>query len=97
MRHVRLVSLRITDADAYARYRDGMEPLLAAVGGRFLVDVEPARSVASPGDFTPTRVLAIGFPDRATAEGFFGDPAYVAVRRRWFETAVEAWSAVAVG
>jgi hypothetical protein len=42
-------------------------------------------------------VLAIGFPDRATAEGFFGDPAYVAVRRRWFETAVDAWSAIAVG
>ena len=85
---LRLVCLDIMDPAAYAAYRAEMEPLLAQVGGRFLLDVEGGQVHHSPADFVPGRVLLIAFPSAAVAEGFFADPAYQAVRGRWFAPAV---------
>ena len=96
MAHLRLVCLDIEDAASYLSYREGMEPLLAQHGGRFVLDVEGAASI-HPADFAPNRVLLIAFPDDATAAGFFADPAYVAVRTRWFRPAVRRTHAEVVG
>lgn len=93
--HHRLVFLQITDPEGYARYRAGMEPLLASAGGRFVLDVVGAPTV-HPADFLPDRVLLIAFPDPAAAEAFFADPAYQAVRSAWFTPSVAHSLAVPV-
>jgi uncharacterized protein (DUF1330 family) len=85
--HHRLVSLQIRDAEGYARYRAEMAPLLAAAGGRFLLDMTGEATV-HPAGFPPDRVLLIAFPSDQAAAGFFADPAYQAIRSRWFAPSV---------
>ena len=85
---LRLVCLDVADRDGYARYRAAMEPLLAACGGRFLLDVAGGDPRIHPAEFSPSRVLLIAFPSARAAADFFADPIYCAARERWFEPAV---------
>lgn len=87
-RHVVVMGLEVTDDAAYARYREGMTPTLAAYGGAFDFDFIVARVLRSPGSARINRLFAISFPDRATCERFFVDPSYLDVRREHFEPAV---------
>jgi len=96
LNHVRFVCLDITNPTAYARYRAGMEPLLAEYGGRFLLDAELSAAHIHPADFEPSRVLLISFPDADTAERFFADPTYVETRQRWFTPAVPRSLAISI-
>lgn len=90
----RLVCLDVADPDGYARYRAGMEPLLADAGGHFVLDVSASSATVCPVDFVPNRVLVIAFPDAAAASAFFQDPAYQAVRTRHFGPSVRRSHAV---
>ena len=84
-----LVGLHVTDADAYARYRALMTPLLHAAGGRFAWDFEIARTLTGEPAGT-NRVFVLEFPDEATKDAFFADPAYLRARAEHFEPAVAA-------
>ncbi len=85
---LRLVCLDVAELDGYARYRAAMEPLLAACGGRFLLDVVGGDPRIHPAEFLPNRVLLLAFPSARTAAEFFADPRYRAARERWLEPAV---------
>lgn len=89
-RFVQLYGLQVDDDAAYQRYRAAMTPVLHRHGGRFGYDFVIARVLASETERSINRVFTIAFPDRATAERFFADPAYLEVRRTWFEPAVSA-------
>ncbi|MEO0603384.1 MAG: DUF1330 domain-containing protein [Myxococcota bacterium] len=88
MTHRVLVHLTITDAEGYAAYRAGMEPILAEHGGRFVLDVEGGTRIHHDAPFAPGRTLLIEFPDAGRAEAFYANPAYVDVRDRWFTPSV---------
>lgn len=94
-RHVRAYGLAVADAAGYRRYREHMTPILHRHGGAFGYDFEIARVLATESDRPIDRVFTIAFPDRAAADRFFADPAYLAVRRAWFEPAVAAVTAIA--
>lgn len=83
-------ALQVTDDDRYREYRAQMTPILHRHGGAFGYDFVIARVLASATPQPINRVFTITFPDRATEARFFADPAYLAVRRTWFEPAVSA-------
>lgn len=92
-RFTQLIGLMVEDPARYAEYRAGMTPLLHGHGGAFGIDLDVARVLKLPVDGAPNggefnRVFSIGFPSREARERFFADPAYLAVRARWFEPAV---------
>lgn len=86
-RYTRWVALEVKDGARYAEYRARMTPILHAHGGAFGVDLEIARVLKGP-DTALNRSFTIVFPSRAVCDQFFADPAYLAVRREWFEPAV---------
>lgn len=94
-RHVRLYAMQITDPERYQRYRALMTPILHGYGGSFRYDLAIARVLASDASHPIDRVFTIAFPDRATADRFFADPAYLTIRREWFEPAVTAYTQIA--
>jgi uncharacterized protein (DUF1330 family) len=87
-RHVMLVGVEVVDEAAYARYRDGATPILAAHGGCFGIDLTVARWLSSSGDGRPNRVFTLMFPERRTRDQFFADARYRAVRSAFFDAAV---------
>lgn len=83
-----LVGLRVTDEDGYARYRAGMTPILEAMGGFFRYDMRVSELLRGQADEPFNRVFILSFPDGATRDRFFTDPAYLAVRAEHFERSV---------
>ena len=94
-RHVELWALQITDAASYQRYREAMTPILHSYGGSFGYDFAIARVLASQARHPIDRVFTIAFPDAATADRFFADPAYLSARHSLFEPAVPALTRIA--
>lgn len=88
MRYEVLVGLHVTDESGYQRYRDGMTPLLTACGGTFRYDFRGGEMLAGRSEKPINRLFLISFPDVATKEAFFSDPAYLAVRAEHFDGAV---------
>jgi uncharacterized protein (DUF1330 family) len=86
--YVLLFALEVADDASYARYREGMTPILATYGGSFGVDLIVSRVLRGPERVN--RVFTMLFPDRASKESFFADAAYLAVRSAHFEPAVVA-------
>ena len=83
-----LVGLRVTDEATYATYREHMTPLLTARGGSFGVDLRVGEILKSPGAEPFNRLFTIRFPSLTAHDAFFADPAYVAVRERYFDPSV---------
>jgi len=52
------------------------------------VDYRVSEQLQPTTDPAVNRVFILSFPDRATKEAFFSDPAYLAVRAEHFEPAV---------
>jgi len=94
-RHVQVRGLHVIDDDKYRRYREGMTPILARHGGSFGYDFVVSQVLISQTERPINRVFTIRFPDRDRAAEFFSDPAYLAVRRTWFEPAVAAITQIA--
>lgn len=88
-RHEILVGLHVTDEAGYARYREGMTPLLEACGGFFRYDFAVSRVLKGENEQI-NRVFVISFPDEGTKDAFFSDEEYLRVREEHFEGAVEA-------
>lgn len=86
-RVVTLFGLEVTDEAGYARYREGMTPILARYGGAFGCDFAIARVLLGP-NARINRVFTIAFPDAESRTRFFADEAYRAVRKERFEPSV---------
>jgi uncharacterized protein (DUF1330 family) len=89
-RHVQSYALHVADDAMYRRYREGMTPILERHGGGFAYDFVVAQVLASETTRPINRVFLIRFPTAERAAAFFADPGYLAVRRAWFEPAVDA-------
>ena len=68
---------------------------LAASGGRFRYDFEVARTLKTEASHDINRFFVLQFPDRVSKERFFTDPAYLKIRARLFEKAVEGNTVIA--
>jgi uncharacterized protein (DUF1330 family) len=64
----------ITDAAAFAEYLRQAVPIIERFGGRYLTRAGTHEMLE--GDWRPTRVAVIAFPDMATLRAFYGSPEY---------------------
>lgn len=87
---VSLYGLYIDDEQSYARYREGMEPILRAYGGRFGYDFDVRATLRSERSKRMNRVFTIVFDSAESKARFFEDPAYLSVRAKHFEPAVQS-------
>lgn len=88
MAYEMMVGLTVVDDASYQQYREAMTPLLAARGGGFRYDFKIAQVLKSASDHPINRLFAIYFPDRASKDAFYADPAYLAIKAKWFAPAV---------
>ena len=95
MTHELLVGVEVVDDDLYARYREGIAPILAEHGGSFRHDFLVSRTLKSDVAHDINRVFTLRFPDVARKEAFFSDPRYLAVRTAYFPKAVKGVSFLA--
>ena len=94
-RHVLLLGLEVSDDAQYAEYRAGMTPILERYGGKFGYDFVVSRVLKSETPEPINRVFTLLFPDAATADRFFSDTTYLAVRERFFEPSVSSVTSLA--
>ena len=86
-----LVGLHVTDPRTYQEgYRREMLPILESYGGGFRYDLVVSEVLKADVGHPVNRVFAIYFPDRAAKERFYADPAYLAVRRKYYDRSVAA-------
>ena len=69
-----IVNINIRDLAAYDAYKTGVPSMVRKHGGEYL-----ARGGATEvleGDWTPSRIALLKFPDLAAVKAFLGDPEY---------------------
>ena len=64
----------VTDCEGFEAYRDAAPPIVAAYGGRFLVNGGDITSIE--GQIEGRRMIVLEFPDRAAAERFYNSTEY---------------------
>lgn len=90
-----ITALNVTDQHMYGEYRKRMSPILANYGGGFRYDFVIGETLKSDAPHPITRVFAIYFPDRATKDRYFSDPAYQKIRAEFFEKSVSGRTVIA--
>ncbi len=77
-----IARINVTDPDRYPDYTAETPALIAKHGGRIVVRGGDPATLEGPEE--TRRIVVIEFPDRAAAEAFYNDAAYVPVRAiRW--------------
>jgi uncharacterized protein (DUF1330 family) len=69
-----IVEVETTDEALMAEYRKHTPGLIAKFGGKFIVRGGKIRTCE--GDWKPSRVVVVEFPDYAAAERFYDSPDY---------------------
>jgi len=90
-----LVGLNVVDETGYARYRQGIAPILDKYGGGFRYDFRIAETLRSDAEAPINRLFTIYFKDQAALDGFFTDADYQKIRGEHFEPAVTAMTVLA--
>jgi uncharacterized protein (DUF1330 family) len=90
-----LVGLHVTGESGYQQYRTQIMPILHSYGGDFRYDFRIAEVLVNSSPHPINRVIVIRFPDQAAKEKFFADPAYMQVRKAFFEPSVNGVSVIA--
>lgn len=90
-----LVGMHVTDEDRYARYRAAMTPILESMGGFFRYDLRVSDTLKGDAAEPFNRLFILSFPDEATRDRFFADPAYQRAKAEHFERAVSSFTLIA--
>jgi len=86
----RIVGLQVIDEVEYQKYRDGMEPILNAMGGFFAYDFRISEVLRSKSKNNINRLFSIEFPSREVMEEFFSNPDYLQIQQQHFADSVES-------
>jgi uncharacterized protein (DUF1330 family) len=73
-----LVEAEVTDPARYERYRQLAPPAIAKYGGRYLV--RGGATEVLEGDWRPTRIVVVEFPNADAARRFYDSPEYEIAR-----------------
>lgn len=73
-----IVETNVSDQEQYERYRDAAPPTIAAYGGRYLA--RGGELAVFEGEWDPSRVVVLEFPDLATAKAWYASEEYGAAR-----------------
>jgi len=74
-----LVETSITDSQRYERYKAAASAAIAAYGGRYLA--RGGELAVLEGDWRPSRLVVLEFPDLATAKRWYDSDAYQQAKR----------------
>ena len=69
-----IANLKVHDADGFANYRQQVEPMITAFGGRYLVRGGALDHVE--GRLEVERLIIVEFPEMAMLRAFYGSPEY---------------------
>ena len=69
-----IANLKVHDADGFANYRQQVEPMITAFGGRYLVRGGALDHVE--GHLELERLIILEFPEMAMLRAFYGSPEY---------------------
>lgn len=84
-----LVGLNVTNDADYSKYREGMTPILKAIGGGFGYDFKVSEVLISETDNEINRVFTIFFPDEDKMKAFFSDSDYLKIKEKFFTNSVK--------
>jgi uncharacterized protein (DUF1330 family) len=73
-----IVNLDVQDAEGYEEYKAKVPALIRKHGGEYLV--RGGKFVVLEGDWKPTRLVLLRFPDMAAAQALMDDPEYQPVK-----------------
>ena len=74
-----IVETDIHDPERYARYQEATPAAIAAAGGRFVA--RGGELAVLEGDWHPSRLVVIEFPDLDAVKRFYDSPAYEDAKR----------------
>ncbi|MFI5683023.1 DUF1330 domain-containing protein [Streptomyces sp. NPDC051636] len=69
-----VIDIHPTDAEEMGRYSEGAMPILQKFGGK-VIAFDPA-AVPLEGDWTPTQVILVEFPDKEAIQAYLAAPEY---------------------
>ena len=69
-----IADIHVKDAVAYESYKRSVEPTVTKFGGRFLA--RGGATVVFEGEWKPSRVILLEFPDQAALEAWYRSPDY---------------------
>lgn len=90
MSYEMVVGLKVKDDQEYSNYREAMKPLLEIAEGGFRYDFKVSQVLKNDGKRPINRVFVIYFGDKNMMESFFSNPEYLKIKKKYFETSVEA-------
>ncbi len=73
-----IVETEITDPEQYELYKAAAPAALAAYGGRYVA--RGGELAVLEGDWSPTRVVVLEFPDLEAVQRFYESPEYQAAK-----------------
>jgi uncharacterized protein (DUF1330 family) len=74
-----IVDVRVTNAEAYERYKTAVPATLAAYGGKFLV--RGGRVETLEGEWQPQRIVVLEFESAAKAKAWWSSQQYAEPKR----------------
>ncbi len=69
-----IVNLQVKDPVGYEEYKAKAPALIRKHGGEYLV--RGGRFAVAEGEWKPSRIVILRFPDMKSAQGFYDDPEY---------------------
>lgn len=92
----RIMALEVSDHALYQQYREHMTPILHSFGGSFGFDLKVSEVLKSKTNTAINRVFTIDFPSKDVMEAFFTDPAYLAVKDKYFNRSVASVTTISL-
>ena len=85
MKAYALLNMDIHDAEGYSKYPPQVWPLIEKHGGTITHRISEFEAVE--GDWCPSRIVVIEFPDKSAAKAFLADPDYQPLKELRLNTA----------
>ncbi len=92
----RIMGLEVINDEEYQKYRENMIPILHSFGGSFGFDFKISEVLKSKTDNVINRVFTLDFPSKEIMEAFFTNPAYLAVKEKYFLRSVKSATTISL-
>lgn len=92
----RIMGLEVINDEEYQKYRENMIPILHSFGGSFGFDFKVNEVLKSKTDDEINRVFTLDFPSKEIMEEFFTNPAYLAVKEKYFLHSVKSVTTISM-
>jgi uncharacterized protein (DUF1330 family) len=92
----RIMGLEVINDEEYQKYRENMTPILHSFGGDFGFDFKVNEVLKSKTNNVINRVFTLDFPSKKIMEEFFTNPAYLAVKEKYFINSVKSVTTISM-